>query len=102
LMANGDLLRADGQTEKAIAYFERIYVVYGKYLDLVAAAYLARGQALEELSLDREALEVYRALAGRDDLADFEEVDVAKERIAKLERAVDEVPAEPQGEGAQS
>jgi tetratricopeptide (TPR) repeat protein len=92
LFAYGEVLMADGQTERAIAYFERIYVVYGKYLDLVAAAYWRRGQALEALSLNREALEVYRALAGREDLGDFEEFGLAKQRIEVLEPQVDEAP----------
>ncbi|MEM7145586.1 MAG: tetratricopeptide repeat protein [Verrucomicrobiota bacterium] len=102
LMAYGELLKADGQTEKAIAYFERIYVIYGKYLDLVAAAYWARGQALEELDLEREALEVYRELAGREDLEDFEEASLAKARIARLEPLVEPAPEPVTEEATQS
>ncbi|MEM8956001.1 MAG: tetratricopeptide repeat protein [Verrucomicrobiota bacterium] len=97
LMAYGKLLEADGQGDKAIAYFERIYVIYGKYSELVAAAYWARGQALEEMDLEREALEVYRELAGRDDLREFEEVGLAKGRIARLEPLVEPV-SESKGE----
>ncbi len=76
-----ELLMSEEKPRKAAAYYERIYVVYGKYRELVARAYWRRGQALEELSLHAEALEVYGELAERDDLRAF---DVSKRAGQKL------------------
>lgn len=64
----GDLQVALKQDLKATAYYERVYVSYGKYPPLVASAYLKRAQALERLSEQGKALEVYRELALRHDL----------------------------------
>ena len=80
---------------KAIVYFERLYVAYGKFAELNAKAYWARGQSLEKLQLDREALETYEELASREDLKKFEEFAKAADRIAALRRGL---PAEPQSE----
>lgn len=83
-----------GDHTTAIVYFERLYVAYGKFGELNAKAYWARGQSLEKLKLDREALETYEELAGRDDLKRFEEAGKAANRIAALRRTL---PAEPVG-----
>lgn len=72
--------------KKAIVYFERLYVAYGKFSELNAKAYWARGQSLEKLRLEREALETYEELAGREDLRAFDETAKAAERIASLRR----------------
>ncbi|MDP4583284.1 MAG: tetratricopeptide repeat protein, partial [Verrucomicrobiales bacterium] len=80
---------------KAIVYFERLYVAYGKFAELNAKAYWARGQSLEKLQLDREALETYEELASREDLKKFEEFAKAADRIAALRRSL---PVEPQSE----
>ncbi len=78
---------------KAIVYFERLYVAYGKFAELNAKAYWARGQSLEKLQLDREALETYEELAAREDLKPFDEATKAAGRIASLRRTL---PAEPE------
>jgi len=80
---------------KAIVYFERLYVAYGKFAELNAKAYWARGQSLEKLQLDREALETYEELASREDLKKFDETAKAADRIAALRRTL---PVEPQPE----
>ncbi len=84
LYAYGTMLADEGDDMTAIAYFERLYVAYGKYRDLVAKAYYARGQALERLKKQEEAREVYAELLGRDDLAEYEEVKEARLRMEKL------------------
>lgn len=85
------------EEKKAIVYFERLYVAYGKFGELNAKAYWERGQALEKLQLPREALETYRELAAREDLRRFEQARKAGEKIARLEAIV---PPEP-GPGAE-
>ncbi|NOY00907.1 MAG: tetratricopeptide repeat protein [Verrucomicrobia bacterium] len=82
----GELLMSAGEPRKAAAYYERIYVVYGKYRKLVARAYLRRGEALEELALHAEALEVYEELAGRTDLHAFDEFKKAEKKLLEFNR----------------
>ncbi len=84
LFEAGEILAAQGESLKATAYFERIYVSYNKYKDLVAPAYLRRGELLEGLSRRPEAAEVYRELAGRADLASRSEVEEARVRLKRL------------------
>ncbi|MEM1294628.1 MAG: tetratricopeptide repeat protein [Verrucomicrobiota bacterium] len=85
LLGLGDLLVTDKQDSKAVAYYERLYVVYGRYRDLVAKAYLRRGQALERMDQPREAFQVYRELSQREDLRDFPEALTAEKRANVLE-----------------
>ena len=59
-------------------------VGYGKYRDLVARAYYARGQALERLKKNDAAIEVYAELVGRDELAEFGESTEARARLQSL------------------
>ncbi len=80
----GTLLASGGDDLKALAYFERLYLVYGKYRELVARAYYARGQALERLQRKDAALEVYAELVGRDELAEFDETSEARARLTTL------------------
>ncbi|MDG2123158.1 MAG: tetratricopeptide repeat protein [Verrucomicrobiales bacterium] len=82
------ILEAEGSKKKSLAYYERIYVAYGKYRDLVAAAYYRRGEVLEELAMREQALEVYRELVGREELRESEEVKLAEKRLSELEGAV--------------
>jgi tetratricopeptide (TPR) repeat protein len=86
LMEIGELLVGDGEHEKAIVYFERVYVAYGKFGEVNARAYWERGQSLEALDLKKEALETYEELVARDDLSRFNEVALAEEKVTKLRR----------------
>ncbi|CAN5138218.1 hypothetical protein BH23VER1_BH23VER1_18780 [soil metagenome] len=85
LLRYAGILEQEKDLKKALAYYERVYVAYGKYQPLVAKAYLQRARLLEELDMKSEALEVYRELAGREDLAGFEQVAEAEGRIGSLE-----------------
>ncbi|MCB1076564.1 MAG: tetratricopeptide repeat protein, partial [Verrucomicrobiae bacterium] len=90
----GESHLAAGETKTALPYFERIYVAYGKFADLNARAYARRAGALETLGLNREALEVYRELAGRPDLAKRDEAKLAADKIRELEPLVPAVAPE--------
>lgn len=85
ILALGEQWMSENEPLKASAYFERVYVSYGKFRDLVARSYLRRGEALEKIDHDAEALEVYRELASREDLKEFEETKQAREKVKKLE-----------------
>ena len=84
----GQILISEGETKKATAYFERVYVAYGKFGELNAKAYWARGEALEDLKMLPEALEVYQELASRDDLSRYDEFKKVGEKISRLEPLV--------------
>ncbi len=96
LMKIGELYAGDGEHEKAIVYFERVYVAYGKFGEVNAKAYWERGQSLEALGLKKEALETYEELVARDDLSRYDEVKLAEEKVTKLRRLfpVEEVEVE--------
>ena len=87
LLAYGRALEADGDLLKATAFYQRVYVAYGKHLDLVARAYLARGRALEALSENEKALEVYLELAAR---ADLEAFDASKDVMSRIKELSDQ------------
>jgi tetratricopeptide (TPR) repeat protein len=91
----GESFAADGSHEKAIVFFERVYVAYGKFGELNAKAYWGRGQSLEKLDLKREALETYEELVSREELSKFEEAGKAGNEIARLRRLFP--PEEPTG-----
>jgi tetratricopeptide (TPR) repeat protein len=82
----GETFAGKKDHKKAIVYFERVYVAYGKFSELNAKAYWARGQSLEKLKLDREALETYEELAAREDLKRYDEFQKAETRIVSLRR----------------
>ena len=85
LLEYGRALEKEGERQKATAYYQRVYVAYGKHADLVAGAYVQRGKVLESLNEREKALQVYEELAGRNDLATFTaEVEMARSRIAAL------------------
>jgi tetratricopeptide (TPR) repeat protein len=85
--------------EKAIVFFERVYVAYGKFGELNAKAYWSRGASLEKLDLNREALETYEELVSRPDLKSFEETGKASEKIARLRPLYPKEPESVEGKG---
>ncbi|MGK0185167.1 MAG: tetratricopeptide (TPR) repeat protein [Verrucomicrobiales bacterium] len=84
LLAYGQALETGGDLLKATAFYQRVYVAYGKHLDLVADAYLARGRVLEDLHETGKALEVYREFTGREELAQFDVADEVSGRLMRL------------------
>ncbi|MEX2580616.1 MAG: tetratricopeptide repeat protein [Verrucomicrobiales bacterium] len=94
LMALGESFAEAGEHGKAVVYFERLYVAYGKFGELNARAYWNRARSLEALDLKREALETYEELASRDDLRRFDEAGKAAPKIESLRRLFpDESPS---------
>lgn len=87
LMCYAEILIAEGEEKKALAYFERIYVAYGKYHHLVATAYLKRGTLLETLGMPEKAKAVFTECITREDLTDLPEVIQAKARLQALEKS---------------
>ncbi|MDF1814461.1 MAG: tetratricopeptide repeat protein [Verrucomicrobiales bacterium] len=80
----GEMLAQEGEYEKATAYYERVYVVYGKYRALVAKSYFRRGGLLEKLGNQTGAYEVYAELANREDLKEFRESTLGRRKADEL------------------
>jgi tetratricopeptide (TPR) repeat protein len=81
LMAWGQLLEKQRKVLPATAYYERVYLAYGKHADLAARAYLARGRALESLGNKGAAAEVYTELREREAMQTFPEYEEAALRL---------------------
>lgn len=97
----GEDLAKAGETEKATAYFERVYVVYGKYRDLVARSYFRRGELLEKLGNKTGAYEVYAELAARKDLKEFREATLGGRKADELKDFAPEIEEPETGEDAE-
>lgn len=80
----GEIYLREGKPGLAIPYFQRIYVMHGKWRDWVARAYFRSGEAFEKLKDTLSARRTYQELSGREDLADFAESQKARERLEAL------------------
>lgn len=85
LLALGDLMVRQHEDLKSTAYYERVYVSYARYPAEVATAYAKRAAALERLGQDAAAMEVWRELAGKSELASFPEASRALQRLKSLD-----------------
>ena len=72
---------ADSDKKKALVYFERVYVAYGKFSKQVAQAYFKRGELLEGLGESAKAQELYAELVRRDELKPFPEYAKANSKL---------------------
>ncbi len=81
LLAWGRLLETQRKLLPATAYYERVYLAYGKHGDLAASAYLARGRALETLGKKSQAAEVYAELRQTEALQAYPEYEEAAARL---------------------
>ena len=84
LLALGELEMERDRPQVAIPYYQRIYILYGKWRDTVAKAYLRSGEAFEKLNDLEAARKTYEELSGSEDLASLPEAQTARERLQKL------------------
>lgn len=84
LLALGELEMARNQPAKAVPYYQRIYILYGKWREAVAKAYLRSGEAFEQLNDMEAARKTYEELAASEDLASLPEAELAKEKLRKF------------------
>ncbi len=87
LLALGELEMQRNQPQKAIPYYQRIYILYGKWRDAVAKAYLRSGEAFEKIDDMEAARKTYEELANSEDLASLPEAEQARERLKKFSPA---------------
>ncbi|MDD5261122.1 MAG: tetratricopeptide repeat protein [Methylacidiphilales bacterium] len=80
----GEIYLGRGDAKRAIPYFQRIYVMYGRWGDYVARAYWQSGQAFERLEMRQEAANTYRELIGNEQLKGTAEYAQARERLNAL------------------
>lgn len=80
----GEIHMKEGKPELAVPYFQRIYVMHGRWSDWVARAYFRSGEAFEKLKDSLSARRTYQELSEREELSDFEETGKARERLQAL------------------
>ena len=80
----GEIYMNEARPDLAIPYFQRLYVMHGRWRDWVAKAYYRSGEAFEKLNDQLSARRTYQELAEREDLAGFEEARKARGRLDLL------------------
>lgn len=81
----GDTYMKQGKPELAVPYFQRIYIMHGRWRDWVAKAYLRSGEAFENLRDLDAARKTYKELVNKEELSEFAESATAKQKLSKLE-----------------
>jgi tetratricopeptide (TPR) repeat protein len=84
LFRTGDLYLREGNAKLAVPYFQRVYVMHGRWRDWVAKSYLRSGEAFEKLEDTLSARRTYQELAENEDLAGREETAAARKRLEAL------------------
>ncbi|MDX6765419.1 MAG: tetratricopeptide repeat protein [Candidatus Methylacidiphilales bacterium] len=77
----GEIRMRQNDPKRAIPYFQRIYVMYGRWSDYVAKAYWQSGQAFEKLNMSAEAVNTYKEFVAQEHLGQTPEYSKAKERL---------------------
>lgn len=84
LLALGEIEMARQRPQMAVPYYQRIYVLYGKYRETVAQAYLRSGEAFEQLKDTEAARKTYEELANSEDLGSLPQAQTAREKLKKV------------------
>ena len=78
---------AEGNPRLAIPYYQRIYVMHGRWREWVAKAYLRSGEAFEKIRDTGSARRTYEEITAKDELADLPESAAARRRLHALQAA---------------
>ena len=84
LLSLGEIEMSRQRPQTAIPYYQRIYVLYGKWRDTVAQAYLRSGEAFEQLDDKEAARKTYEELANSEDLGSLPQAQTAREKLKKF------------------
>lgn len=84
LLALGELEMQRDRPKAAIPYYQRIYILYGKWRNAVAKAYLRSGEAFEKIDDLEAARKTYEELVNSEDLASMPEAAQARENLKKF------------------
>lgn len=74
----------EGKPNLAIPYFQRIYVMYGRWSEWVAKAYYRSGEAFEKLQDTEAARKTFQELAEKEELAELPEFKKAQDRLKTM------------------
>ena len=84
LFGRAECARGLRNLEQASAYYERIYVMYGKYTQWSAKAYLARAECLGRMNLYNKAAETLSEMVSLPAMKDLPEYAEAAKRLAEM------------------
>lgn len=84
LLALGEIEMSRNRPQVAIPYYQRIYVMYGRWGGAVAKAYLRSGEAFELLKDVDAARKTYQELVSREELAQMPEAAAARQRLNRM------------------
>jgi TolA-binding protein len=84
LLSLGEIEMSRQRPQTAIPYYQRIYVLYGKWRDTVAQAYLRSGEAFEQINDTEAARKTYEELANNEDLGSLPQAQTAREKLKKF------------------
>ena len=84
LVTIGDIHFANGKPETAIPYYQRVYVMHGRWKPWVAKAYLRSGEAFEKIKDPTSARRTYHELVSNPELAEFPETETASKHLLAL------------------
>jgi TolA-binding protein len=80
----GEIEQREGRLPEAIAYYQRVYVAYRKYLPWVAKAYIKSAECFKKLGKTQEAANTYKEMLANQNLAAFPEFNEARKQLAQL------------------
>ncbi len=84
LVTIGDIHLAKGKPEMAIPYYQRVYVMHGRWKPWVAKAYLRSGEAFEKIKDHTSARRTYHELVSNPEFAEFPETETANKHLLAL------------------
>lgn len=77
----GEIEEKRNKLAEAIAYYQRVFVAYGRYLPWVARSYLRSAECFSRLGKSGEALNTYREMLRNEKLAGFPEFEEARKKV---------------------
>lgn len=80
----GELFMQESNPSLALPYFQRIYIMHGRWRDWVARAYLRSGEAFEKLGNTDAARRTFAEMLDDPGLADFPEFETAEKHLKRL------------------
>jgi len=77
----GEIAQKQGNFSEAIAFYQRVYVAYQRYLPWVAKSYANSGECFEKLGKTEEAMNTYKEMLRNEKLAGFPETEIVRKRL---------------------
>jgi len=80
----GESYMKEDKPKLAVPYYQRVYVMYGRWRDWVGKAYLRSGEAFEKLQDKDAARRTYQEFTENKSMSDLQEYNKASERLQSL------------------